>query len=537
VTDLDAARRLLARHEWEEAFALLVTRSSGGEPEWLEALAEAAWWVGRLDVCISAREAAYAAFDDAGDTRNAARCAIWLFEHYCFRAQPAIANAWLRRARRALAGDDDCVEYGNLLIREAEQAHGLGDVESATAKAEAALALGRRLRVPDVEAEALQALGRILIDRGRPQDGLAHLDEAMLFAVEGRLNPYTTGKVFCSLVSACDEIGDIQRANEWTDAVGTWAERHPVSLFPGLCRVHRAGLLQWRGAWSEAEAEARLACAELADLNIPNAAAGFVKIGEIRRRIGDYHGAEEAFRRAEESSGQAWAGLALLRLAQGRTDAAVAIINRALEEKSWNRLARGKLLPAQVQIMVAAGDLDGARAGAEELAGIAADYESPVLLAAAASARGRVALAAGECAAACADLHQALQRWSDLGVPYEIATTRLLIGQACRQTGDHDGAQDALAAAEAIFEHLGAVTDAQLTRDLRAGVELPCGLTGREAEVLRLVAGGLTNRQIATELALSDKTVARHLSNIFTKIAVRSRAAATAFAYEYGLMR
>lgn len=533
---LDAARALLDRHAWEEAYALLSVGGGSDDPAWQDALAEAAWWMGDIDACIAARERAYTAFDEAGDRRSAGGCAVWLFEHHCFRAQPSIGSGWLRRARRALEGDEDCIEYGQLLSREAQQAHGAGDLDRATALAHASVELGRRLRSANLEAVGLEAIGRILIDQGNPSEGLAHLDEAMLFALEGRLDAYTTGRIFCSLVSACEMLGDIQRAAEWTDAVASWADQHPVSLFPGLCRVHRAGLLQWRGEWMEAEEEARRACVELEGINLPNAAAGFVKIGEIRRRIGDYDGAEEAFRRAEELNGQAWADIALLRLSQGRHQAAAATIARALEETGANRLARGKLLAAHVQIMVATGELDAAANGAAELDQIAADFESPMLLAAAATAQGRVRLATGDSGGACAALQEALGRWTELEAPYEIATTRSLMGQACRQAGDEEGAEGSFTTAEEIFERLGAAMDVRLTRGFRGGVELPCGLSQREAEVLRLVAAGNTNRQIAAELFLSEKTVARHISNIFTKIQVRSRAAATAFAFEHRLV-
>ena len=535
-TRLVGVRDALARHDWSTAYDLLSSDPDLDDPDWLAALADAAWWTGRLAECIEARERAYLLYDELGATREAGQCAVWLYEHHCFRARPAVGSGWLRRARRALEDDVDSVEYGNLLLREAQSAHGEGELATAESNATAAIELGRRLRSADLEAEALQAKGRILIDAGEVRDGLAHLDEAMLFAIEGRLNPYTTGKVYCSLVSACEELGDIQRANEWTDAVGEWAEAHPVSLFPGMCRVHRAGLLQWRGEWAKAELEARQGSEELQDLNLPSAAAGFVKIGEIRRSLGDYAGAEEAFRRAEELSGQAWAGLAMLRLAQGRRDTALSIITRALEETTWNRLARGKLLPAMVEITLAAGDLERARAGATELAEIAADFDSPVLLAAAATSRARVELAEGDPGGACATLHKALERWSELDVPYEVATARLLMGQACRDAGDEEGATSSFAVAETIFERLGAADRARTTRELRSGAPLPCGLSQREVEVLRLVASGRTNREIATELFLSEKTIARHISNIFTKIDVKSRAAATAFAFDNGLV-
>lgn len=534
--DLAEARDLLTRHRWDDAFKMLSTDLASTDPYWCDALAEAAWWVGHLNVCIEARERAYAGFEAAGLTRAAGRCASWLFEHHCFGARPAVGSGWLRRARRALDGDTDCVEYGELLIREAQQAHGMGDRDGATARAAAAVEIGRRLRAPDVEALGLEAIGRILIDAGQPVTGMAHLDEAMLFAVEGRLHPYTSGRVYCSLVSACEELGDIRRAAEWTDAIGSWAERHPASLFPGLCRVHRAGLLQWRGDWTEAEAEARQACADLESINLPSAAAGFVEVGEIRRRLGDFDGAEAAFRRAEELTGQTWAGLALLRLAQGKGAAAAGILTRALEEAGDHRLARGKLLPAHVQVLVATGEVDQAHHAATELEQIARQFESPVLLAAAATAWGRVHLAAGDGGRACAALAEAIARWTELDAPYELAVARSLAGQACRLTGDEDGAARAFETAEAIFDRLGAAADAQLIRGLRGRATLPGGLSAREVEVLRLVASGLTNRRMAAELILSEKTIARHVSNIFTKIDVRSRAAATAWAFEHDLM-
>lgn len=438
-------------------------------------------------------------------------------------------------ARRALEADVESVEYGNLILREAEVAHGSGDLDRAAELASDALALARKVASADLEAEALQTMGRVLIDAGRQTDGLGHFDEAMLSAVEGRLCPYTTGKVYCSLISACEELGDLRRAAEWTDATLRWSEHHPLAMWPGICRVHRATVLQLRGDWNAAEREARRACDELDGFHVANAAAGYIEIGEIRRRLGDLDGAEEAFGKAEELCGQRSAGLALVRLAQRRFDAATAIITRMLAEQTWNQLKRGKLLPARVQIAVAAGDLDGAAAAADELDRIAADFESPALSAAALSTRGRLQLAQGQHNAACATLVEALQHWQRLEVPYEIATVRLLLGQACRNCGDEDGATRSLERAAVIFDQLGAALDARHTRDLTSSPSLPAGLTTREAEVLRLVASGRTNREVAATLHLSERTVARHISNIFLKIGVTSRTAATAFAYENDL--
>jgi DNA-binding CsgD family transcriptional regulator len=538
---LDAARDALARHDWQQAYeaASLDGRADGDrctEAARLDLLADAAWWLGRMDECIEHREAAFAAFDECGEHRLAAQCAVWLYEHYCFRAQPSIGGAWLRRARQRLEDDTECAEYGNLVLREAEVAHGHGDLDLAAEKAGQIIELGRRLRSPDLEAGALQTLGRVLVDQGQPEEGLCYLDEAMLSAVEGRLTPYTTGKAYCSLISACEELGDLRRAGEWTDATARWSERHPFALFPGVCRVHRAWALQCRGQWTRAEEESVRACAELAGISRVHAAASYVELGEVRRRVGDLDGAEEAFREAEALCGRPQAGLALLRLAQGRVDAANAIIERALEEESWKRLARAKLLPARVQIAVACRDLTSARVAATELDAIAAEFGRPALLAAAASARGRLSLAEGDANAACVTLRRALELWQDLDVPYEVATARLLLGQARRGVGDEEGAIASFLAAAAIFEQLGAELDIRATRDLQRPAAAPSGLTEREAQVLRLVAAGRSNKDIAAALFLSERTVARHLSNIFAKTGVSSRSAATAYAFEHGLV-
>lgn len=541
---VDAVREALADHDWARAYdlATALARDGDGAPgpdvdraERLDALAEAAWWLGRLDECIQAREQAYASFDAAGAHRQAARCATSLYDSYGMKGKAAIATGWLRRARRALDGDMKCAEYGCLLVFEAEVAHGAGKLERAADLAQAACDLARRLRDPDLEAQALQAIGRILIDRGDPAEGLAHLDEAMLFAAEGRLTPYYTGLVYCSLAGACHDLGDVRRVAEWAEAVGSWADGHPFTVFPGLCRLHHANLAQWRGEWSRAEAEARRAGEELADICVPIAASAFAEVGEIRRRLGDLVGAEAAFARVEALSARPAAGLALLRLAQGRTDAASNIVTAALDDASGKRLARAWLLPAEVQVAVAVGDLDRAGAAVAELTGTAAAFDSPVLAGAAATAAGRLQLATGDPAASFS-LRAAIRQWHELDVPYEVAIARLLLGQACRQCGDEAGAREAFAAAEALFTRLGATVDLRATRALTAGGDLPGGLTAREVEVLRLVAAGRSNKAIAAELFLAEKTVARHLSNIFTKIGVSSRAAATAYAYEHHLV-
>jgi ATP/maltotriose-dependent transcriptional regulator MalT len=534
--ELGPVRRALGRRDWQRALDLARSASTDDpatEADRLDLEAEAAWWLGRIDECIAAREAAYLRYDELGLHRRAGQCAVWLWEHHAIAARPAVASGWLGRARRALGDDAECVEHGNLLLREAETAHGAGDLERAEAFAGRALELARRLRSADLEAEALQTRGRVLIEQGRVDDGMAQLDEAMLFAVEGRLGPFSTGKVYCSLIAACEEVGDFDRAAEWTEVTLRWAQQHPFAIFPGICRVHRALVLKRRGDLEAAEREAALACEELRSSHVGNCAAAYAEVGDIRRRLGELDRAEEAFGRAAELSGGPCGGLALLRLAQGRTDEAMEVITTCLG-RHGSPLGRAALLPMLVHVAVASGDLGAAERAHAELARTADELGTPSLRATELATRGRLELAEGDPAAA-ATLGRAADAWHALDVPYEEATARTLWGQALREAGDEPAAVAAFASAAALFDQIGARLDAQLVLE-RPRRELPAGLTPREVEVLQLIAAGMTNQEIAAELFLSVKTVSRHLSNIFTKIGVSSRAAATAFAFEHRLV-
>ncbi len=535
---LDDARAALALGDWAAALALaeeLSGETPTVEAERLDVVAEATWWLGRIDECIAAREQAYAGFVSAGELRRAGACAVRLSSHHRLKMHAAVGGGWLQRARRALEGDHDCVEYGFLALADASQIHRTGDLTTAIEKADGVLALARRLESTDLEADALNSLAWLHIDSGRRDEGLSLFDEAMLYVTEGRVGPYLTGKVYCSLITACVELGDLRRAAEWTEVTLRWSEAHPRTMWPGLCRVHRATLLQLGGDYQAAEAEARQACRELDGLNVANVAAGYLEIGEVRRLLGDLDGAEDAFTTAQTLCGEQAAGLALIRLAQGKLDAAQELIRRAVEAQEWNRLGRGKLMPAQVQIALAAGDLDSAEAAAAELEETAVTFHSPALEAAGLSARGRVLHAQGDDRAACRTLQAAIGQWERLGVPYEAAAVRVVLGRARQANGDEDGARQALAEAAEIFDRLGASLDSRLARDLTTEPKAPAGLTPREVEVLRLVASGETNRAIAEHLFVSERTVARHLSNIFAKIGAGSRTAATAFAFENGI--
>lgn len=535
--DLVWGRAAIDASQWQEAFdALSVLDASGGlGAEDLEALGDAAWWLSRVSECISAREKAVAAYVAADRPRQAALVALRLFYTFAVRGDAAIATGWLRRAARLLEDEPEGVEHGHLRLAEARVARAQRDLDAELVHAREAISLGQRFGDADLVALGRYVEGRLLVKQGHVEDGMAILDEAMLAAVQGELGPMATGQVYCNVIAACQELGDLRRAGEWTEALRSWCETQPASVFPGLCRVHRAEVMHLRGAWSEAESEARQACGDLLEAMPSFAAEAFYEVGEVRRRLGDLAEAEAAFRRASELGREPQPALALVRLAQGRLDAAAAAIRGALAEEP-NRLGRAKLLPAQVEIAIACGDLDIAETAADELDGIATEYGSAALAAAAASAKGAVELSGDDAEAALRSLRRAWQLWQSVDCPFEAAEARRMLGLACRKVGDEDGAELAIGAAQAVFERLGARLEAARTADILGARPQPSGLTERELEVLQLVAAGKSNREIAEELYLSVKTVARHVANIFSKLDVSSRTAATAFAYKHGLI-
>jgi DNA-binding NarL/FixJ family response regulator len=338
-------------------------------------------------------------------------------------------------------------------------------------------------------------------------------------------------------MDACRELGEVRRAVEWTDAAERWCEKLPdAGLYRGICRVHRAQVLQLQGAWDQAEREATHACADVVRLHLGTVAAGHYEIGEIRRLRGDLAGAEEAFRRAHELGHDAQPGLALVRLARGQAGAAAASIRAALAARAGDQLGRAELCAAQVEIALAAGAADTARAASDELAATAAAYTSSGSTAAARQARGAMLLAAGNAKEALTTLRSACRLWQELDAKHRAAKTRVLLARAYQGLDDEDAAQLELDAACAVFERLGAALDIALVAELQGRSELPGGLTEREAEVLRLVATGRSNRDIAAALFISERTVHRHLSNIFAKLGVTSRTAATAYAFEHDLV-
>jgi DNA-binding NarL/FixJ family response regulator len=514
-------REAVARRAWNDAHAALSSGPLGAED--LEWLATAAFMRGDELEYLDVLERAHHAFAVDGEVERAVRCAFWLGLIRSARGEAGRASGWLARAQRLLE-DRDCAERGYLRLLETLDT----DPETGRAGAAEGAEFGRRFGDADLFALAVHEEGLCLVRLGRIDEGLALLDEAMLTAVAGEVSPIATGLLYCSVIDGCQQLHELRRAQDWTAAMTSWcAEQPDLVMFTGRCLVHRAEIMQVRGAWSEALAAAEHAIARRAD---ERAAGGaFYRQGELHRLQGDFVAAEQAYRESSRHGLEPQPGLALLRLAQGRGDAAAAAIDRAVGETA-DPLQRARLLPAQVEIALAAGNGETARAACRELEQLAAGRPCAVLDAIAAHARGAIALEAGDARAALTALREAEAAWHELDAPYEAARVRVLVARACAALGDHDSAALGLEAARAVFERLGAATDlAALTDDAH-------GLSPRELEVLRLVAAGETNKAIAVRLVLSERTVERHVSNIFAKLGVSTRAAATAFAYEHGLV-
>jgi DNA-binding CsgD family transcriptional regulator len=545
VTLLAEGRACFDRGAWAEACAALsaADREASLEPEDLDRLATAAYLAGRDAESAAARARAYDAFLTRDEPLRAAASAFWLaFATLDKRDRHAEAGGWLARARRLVDEcGEECAERGFLLCASAVQAAGGGRGDAAHAMFVDAAALGVRFHNRDLLTLARHGQGRALVGLGRHAEGLALLDEVMLDVTRGGVAPMVAGVVYCSAISTCRDLFDWRRAQEWTAALADWCVAQPDLVpFRGVCLVRRSEVMQLGGAWSDALEEARRACARLTDPpGQADAGLAHYQLAELYRLRGDFDRADEHYRLASQAGTRLDAGLALLRLSQGRVDAALAAIRRALQETT-SRRHRVPILSGAVEITLAAGDIDAAREAADELARLATDLGSPFVEGTSAAAAGAVALASGDVPAALTRLAGAAAAWRQLDVPYELARVRALVGVAYRQMGDREGAALEFDAAQETFDRLGAAPDAARVAALAAANAPPvarcAGLTGREVEVLRLVATGRTNRAIAADLGISEKTVARHLSNIFTKLDLPSRTAATAYAYEHKLV-
>jgi ATP/maltotriose-dependent transcriptional regulator MalT len=542
LTEVERGRELYAERAWSDAYATL----SGADREApmagadLELLSVAAYMLGRQKEFTDALERAHQAHLNDGDTLRAARCAFWVGIDLVQQGELGRAGGWLARAQRLVDREGgDCVEAGYLLIPLMFQSEARGDLDGAIATAVEAVRIGERFGDPDLVALAVHFQGHVKITKGEVREGLALLDEAMLSVSNGELSPIPSGIVYCGVILGCQAAYELRRAAEWTAALTDWCNEQPdMVAFTGRCLLHRTEIMQLRGAWTEALAEVRRAGERAMQGNNPRAAgaASYLE-GDIHRSRGEFDAAEAAYREANERGRDPQPGLALLRLAQGDVAAAAATIRRALAERT-DRPSRAALLPAVVEIMLAAGEAGEAGNACDELEELAAIYEGGLLDAMAAHARGALLLAGGDTEPALVALRRATECWQELDAPYEAARSRALVGQACRALGDDDGAALELAAARGAFTALHAAPAIAEVDSLveRAVSRSSHGLTKRELEVLRLVAAGQTNKAIAAELVLSERTIERHLSNIFAKLGVSSRAAATAFAYRHELV-
>lgn len=538
VEELVRAREAFDRREWVAAYDGL----SDATVDALSAadfgrLGTAAYLMGRRNDCIQALQRAHSAHLRDGEIREAVRCAFWLAMVLVEQGENAVAGGWVARAHR-LVDDlgEDVVERGYVLIHVCFQHLFSGETEQALALATEVEDYGRRFADPDLLAMGRCFRGRLLMYAGRVPEGLALLDEAMAGVSAGEVSPVFAGEIYCAMIEACQEVSDFGRAAEWTTMLTRWCEEQDgLVTFTGQCAVHRGQIMRVRGAFTEALEEFDRAQQRYLEAgSTPAAGLAWAERGEVLRIQGEYADAEDAYEHAIGFGHDPQPGLCLLWLAQGRLASATAAVRRMLAVSS-DAVHRSRLLAAATEVLLAEGSVDEAAAVCDELEQTAERFGTTALRAAAHYARGTVAVARGELAAAAPVLRRAERLWAGLDAPYETARTRVLIALALRGLGDEDSAVAELQAARRTFTELGAAPDARAAATLLAP-SAPAGLTAREVEVLQLVATGRSNPEIAAELVLSEKTVARHLSNIFTKLDVRTRTAAAAFAFEQHLV-
>ena len=540
MADLVERHDAFERRSWQEAFAELTTARETGElgADDLERLAVAAYMVGRDDASEEAWMDAHRAWARLGRPERAARCAFRHALGLYFRGELAPAGGWVARGRRVLEeSDGDWVERAWLAMLEALPRLFAREADAAPVFAEAERT-GVRLADDDTATFARLGVAHSLVSQGETAAGMALLDEVMVSVTTGAVSPVIAGIAYCQTIALCQAVLDVRRAREWTNALSRWCDSQPGLVpFRGNCLVHRCEIFQLEGAWPDALDAAARACESLAGPPAwDSLGSAHYQLGELRRLRGELAEAEESFERASLAGRQPEPGLSLLRLAQGRTDVARAGIGRALEDAE-PPLGRCRLLPSVVEVALAAGDVEAAREAADELAAIAVRLGVPYVHAVAAHARGAVLLADGQPRAAWTALREALDAWRTLEAPYDAARARVLLGTACRELGDPEGAALEHRAAERAFTELGAAVDLERLSAPRPGTSRAVGrLSPRESEVLALVAAGKSNKAIALELVISEKTVARHVSNILAKLGLASRTEAAAYAFRHGLV-
>jgi DNA-binding CsgD family transcriptional regulator len=536
---LQAARELYARHAWHRAFEALqrLDQQEALEAPDLEKLGWAAALVGRDQTLLPTLERLYHLRRDHGDRLAAARHAFWLGFRLMAFGEVARGAAWIGRCQELVdEHGEECVERGYLLLVPIRKCLASGDSEPAAEMAARATAIGRRFSDPDLVALSRNLEGRAFSQLGRIEEAMALFDESMLAAALGELSPIVTGIIYCAVITCCQQVFALERAREWTEALAQWCEAQPeLVTFRGSCQVHRSEILQLSGEWEKALTHAERACCGDLALDRDAVADAFYMKGEIHRLRGELAEAEKSYLKSSQLGRDPQPGLAQLRAAQGRHRVAFHALKRLLGETT-DPLSRARLLPPFLEICLELDELPEASAAATELDRIASEYESEALGAMSAHARGLWLLSRGDAQGALGPLRRAFYVWQRLGAPYLQARSQLALSRACQALGDSEGANLCLEAARTLFEALGAAHDLAAIDGRRATPDSLQGLTPRELQVLRLVATGKTNRMIAEQLELSEKTIDRHVSNIYQKIDVNSRAAATAYAYEHALV-
>jgi DNA-binding CsgD family transcriptional regulator len=538
---LDVAQRAYADRAWGEAYAQF-TAADAEQPlggKHLEQLAISAHCLGRNDESVAAWTRAFTTHVASNDVVAATSAACWCAFGLLTRGEFVLGSGWLERARSLCEDNDlECAAVGFIKAQIAAGLMMSGDPATALPMFEESSQWAERFG--DNDGRAVTRIGRAqcLTQLGRTTQALSHLDQLFVALTSEQLSPLVVGLVLCAAIETCQGVFDVRRAQAWTTALTRWCDEQPDLVpYRGNCLVHRAEILTLHGAWQEAYVEAERArdwlTEAVAEYALGNA---YYRLAELSRLRGDYADAEAAYQEASRRGHETQPGFGLLRLAQGHVNSAAAAIRRALEENPPPG-ARAALLAAQVEIALAAEDVTGAAAAAAQLREVAEDAGIPMLRAQAMHAQGSVCLSEGDARTALGLLREGWRIWQELDAPYEAARARVLIGRACRVLDDTDTAEMEFDAASWVFRDLGAVPDIRRLEKLseRQPSSAPGGLSLREVQVLRLVAAGKTNRAIADELFLSERTVHRHLSNIFTKLDVTSRSAATAYAFQHDL--
>lgn len=531
-------------HAWQDAYASLRQVQALGklDTEQLNDLAFASWWLGLAAETLEITEQLHHSFLEQGQVDRAALHAIELAMLWMMRGDLALGSGWLSRARRLADTQPPGPVHGFLRYVDVSAALDAFDIKEALAGALEMQEMGRRFANPSLAALGLMAEGVARIKGGDVRRGLGVVDEAMLPVVAGQVEPDWAGSIYCSVMAICHELADIRRARQWTDATERWCREFSAAvMFVGICRVHRVQLLSTGGVWADAEREALRVCEELADLNTGVVAESRYQLGELFRVRGRSAQAEAAYAAARALGRSPQPGESLLRLTQGRTDEAWEAIVSAVADSGSNPFAQARLLSAQGEIALATGRVDAAEAAASALGDICRSYDSPGFCAWHRHTEGAVLLARGRPEQALPLLRAACREYQQVGAPYDEARVRLLLARCHRALGDGEAAIADERTAGTVLSELGAapvvlpdrVGDApgETHRDTSG----TGGLTGREVEVLQHIAAGETTREIAGALMISEKTVGRHLANIFAKLGVGTRTAAAAWAYDHGI--